>query len=501
MVLIIVKNLKSLCIQKIVNVYKIDFDITSRIYFDDLVKAYKKLGPLLSKKVVYKIFGYKNCDFGKFIWFLHYFVWNLKKVYFYNTNFYVKFDHNESVLANWIRISFYRLSEINFVGSNYLSGQMCMVFMYSDGPKYKVGKLHHHHFNYQPDRFLKFNNLLKLTVLNSDFLSYHRFSTPVFFDLDKRVAFNFKQTLKKLDFPGFYCRARTHHEFLTEILTSISLFYHDFEFIKATLSANERDSLSILRFIKKTNKKYTLKESTKKKSEKNSQNLNKTLKNFSFLEKAELNLLDIPDKQKQSIIKNLNESLKILKLTFFQPISFLLYVGRRFPNLQSLYVAFLGNKLYVNAGDNKIDVEQTAYFDILNDMNLVVFTKLKSFSFFCNNIQQPTHLLLDTILTVLNGCQQTLTTFELKFYSFVSIKEIVDYICFKKAPLEFINFKAVQFLTDEDIMQIVQLNNNDKLFLKIEGCKKVTNEGVQAVMNYIAQNNLKKKIEFLKNYS
>ena len=157
-----------------------------------LVSAYKTLGPLLSKQVFSKTFGNENTEFHKFLWFLVFFFWNFKQLDIYE--FYrngVTFDCNSSILTNQIRKWYYQLSEISFVGCNYLGGQMCIVLLYDWGPQYQQVKLTNQKFNYKPKMLVEngkiCNKLLNLTVMNFDLLDwcYLNHPIPTFFDLDK----------------------------------------------------------------------------------------------------------------------------------------------------------------------------------------------------------------------------------------------------------------------------------------------------------------------------
>ena len=499
-----VKNLKTLCLQKIVDTYKIDTYITYKTYFDCLLSAYRKLGPSLSIQIFSKVSGNKNIYFGKFLWFLHYFVWNPNTLQLYMSHHELQYDNNK-LLINWIKEYYHQyfinICEVRFIGCNYLDRQMYFIIMnnfFKNSPKHKVLKLDPKDFTYEEKMPLKteenLNKLLKLTVMNCDLLDYHysHQSIPAFFDLDKGTAFSFKQSIQILGFPALECSAKLHHELVSEKFDLFALLYEKWH-QELTMPENKKACLSIIRFSEK--KKLT--NTDRLKSKRNFETFINYLNNFTLIEEAVLSLLDISNKQKKSIADNLNENLKILKLVFFQPISFLLYIGKRFKHLQKLDVAFLVKKSFQrHAKGNELEVKHTKGFDKLNNMNLVVFENLKSFSLFCNNVKETYPLLLDTILTVLKGCQKTLTFFELKFCSFPDVKEIVNFISSTNMALKHISFYSVDFLTDKNVMQIVKANVNDKLLLQIRSCKNVTCEGINAVLNHITQNNLKMKVEF-----
>lgn len=67
------------------------------------------------------------------------------------------------------------------------------------------------------------------------------------------------------------------------------------------------------------------------------------------------------------LFKCLNKNLISIKLTFFQPISFLLYIGKKFENLQTLDVGFFGEEFNSEEGMN---------FTKLNGKSLSVFKNL-----------------------------------------------------------------------------------------------------------------------------
>ena len=208
----------------------------------------------------------------------------------------------------------------------------------------------------------------------------------------------------------------------------------------------------------------------------------KSLKHLNLLEEAEISLLDVPDEQKMLIIKNLNKNLKSLIIVFYQPVNFLLYIGKKMKNLEVLNVEILYKESIVY---------QKGCFHELEHLNLVVFKKLKHFRF----ASHWTKRLKSTILTILEGSRYTLTSFELVCYFKSDIDEIVDFICSKNVSLEFLHFNTTMFLTDSDLMKTVKLHNNPKLVIKVSGwCKKLTREGVNKVKSFIKQNKLKKTL-------
>ena len=163
----------------------------------------------------------------------------------------------------------------------------------------------------------------------------------------------------------------------------------------------------------------------------------------------------------------------------------MLYIGKKFENLQKLDVGFFGNE---------INVEELKFFTTLNYMNMALFRNLKIFKFYCDEIYKPSPYILYALLTVLKGSQQTLTYFELEFYRFSDVNQIVNMICSKNMPLKCVSFKVVRFLSDADIMQIAKMNNSNELQIKIFMCGRLTPKGVKDVLSYIERNKLNKQL-------
>ena len=336
----------------------------------------------------------------------------------------------------------------------------------------------------------KNNKSLKLTVsAHNDLICHYRGNrVPEFFDLDKGVMFSFVQAQKTLGHPAFYIEAYAHDHLLSELLIRKAAFYQMYEY-KPCLPTEQKDFTSIMRFIEKPCKTLRFK-IFKDKSKIGYQNLNKVLKNLCSLEEVELNFIDVPDLQKESIVDSLNENLRSLSLVFFQPISFLLHIGRRFKDLQSL------NVCYLDEGCKNLAVERTNYFDGLNKLNLSVFRSLKEFSFFCNFLSEPIPFLMSTILTILKGCKETLSKFILKWYTYADYIEIIDFICLNKLPLKKLVFKHVNCLTRADIIRIVNLDSCPDLILEIEECGKICRTDKDAILTHVAHNGSHKTVRF-----
>ena len=494
MVLKKIKKLEILCIQKLVGSENFSFKLTYTTYFEHLLLAYKKLRPTLSRESFLNLFGTKGPSFEGFIWFLHNFVWDSNKVKFSLSNC------NECVFTNWIAKEYQTLSELSIIGCSYTDGKMYFALKNYSRSDLEEIKL--------TPRMLKYDLIenektcykaLKLTVLNYDSLEsvgFFMFHQIYFVDLDKEVRFDFEQSLSLLGYPAFKCNVSTHNHLLEKVLRCLNRYE-----LEPTKPTNRRDIFSIVRFVKKSNTSFSLIRACKKTKETSYsyQRLHDEFISCNEIEKAELNLLHITDKQKKSVINNLNENLKSLKLTFYQPICFLLYVGEMFQKLQTLQVRFLSN---LKNGFKIFNLERSRHFDKLNNKKLSAFENLKSFKFVTNWSGKHVPFLIDTILNVLKNSQKTLTSFELEHYCYADIKKIIDCICLmlsRNMQLKELNFHYVSYLNYSDIRQIADANKDNELIIKITDCKRVSRNGIASVIDYLNKNHLTCKIEFAQN--
>ena len=301
-----------------------------------------------------------------------------------------------------------------------------------------------------------------------------------FFDLEKGITLNFYQILKTLNFPAFTVKSKTYFSFFKSLVCGISLQYFLFH-LSHDPPINDGDSINILRFVEKT--KPIVNFAIPKNKKLSFDTLLNYLVSLSHLEEAELNFLNIPYVQKKSVVKSLNRNLKSIKITLFQPISFLLYIGKKFENLQTLDVGIFDENFTVEHLTKK------------NNKNFSLFKNLTTFRFLCNSPYKHCPCLLDTILTILNRSQKTLEFFELKFYNWsADVSKIISFICSKNIPLKCISLMVVK-LFNVDIMNIVKLNKNKELIIKLYNCGGEYNRaGIKAALPYIEQNNLNKQI-------
>ena len=508
-----VKSLTYLCKRKLFDAYMIEENFLWLSHFNWVVYAFQNMEKTLSKQVFVKKFGNEDNKFDKFIWFVHKFIWNK------DVNFRIK-DYNVSISANWAMTSQYdKMSEINFVGCNYLDGKISFVLdetHYQD-PSFTEIKINPKRFNYQPNfRFetrRKCHRQICLTVIDQEWLYMLKENNfrPRFFEMNSGKVFDFITTIKRLGYPAFEIKASTYNSLMLkiscELVFSLNLNFWDCP----------NNTPCFLRIVNQYDK--SLKNSDKKNTKKCMSNLDKLLNSYSFLEEVQLNLFDVPSEQKVSIIENLNKNLKSLKLVYFQPISFLLHVGTKLNKLETLDVWYVKEKFNVCVRPNVRRVKPCTYFDKLNNESLVAFKNLKCFKIkTCNRVRGTFPLLLETILTVLKYCQTTLTRFHLKSYWFDDVNKIVDFICSINMPLKVLKFKKICYLTDEDLMKLVKVMNSSELnirlesanggvekfakvikstelVIKIKECRLVTPQGLQNVLSYIEENNLGIKIK------
>ena len=501
-----VKSLTYLCKRKLLDAYYIEENFLWLSYFNWVVNAFQNMEKTLSKQVFVKKFGNENNNFDKFIWFVHKFIWNK------NVCFRIK-NYNLSISKNWA-LTCTNMSEINFVGCSYLDGKINFVLdeTHYRSPSFKEIKINPKRFHYQPEfsfETRRCHRQICLTVIGQKWL-YRLERTnfrPRFFEINSGIVFDFRTTIKNLGYPAFEINASTYKYLMTLIRSDLIM---NFEFKDFKCPTNTPCYLRVT-----SQYDNSLKNADKKMIKKSTSNLDKYLDSYSLLEEVQLNLFDVPCERKVSIIDNLNENLKILKLVFFQPISFLLYVGKRLKNLETLDVGY-GSEKFLLGSVCPIEhcVKKSTFFDKLNNESLVAFKQLKCFKIcICNYDHDFNPLLLKTIFTVLECCQTSLTSFYLLNYEFDDVNQIVDFICSRNMPLKVLSFKAVHFLTEKHIMKIAKLIKSSELALKfdstedgvvkfakvikstqlvikIKKCYQIKPQDLENVLNYIKENNL-----------
>ena len=215
-----VKNLKSLCIKKLIDIYNIEEKCLSKSNFDYVVDSFQKLEPALSEQIFSKLYGSEDNKFDKFLWFLLQFVWDSKVL-----NFYLK-DCNSSISKNWASME--TMSEISFIGWNYSGGNIYLALQssYYFPLKFKESEFNRRLFNYQPEIPAKtevnHHKLLRLTVLNQIWLYKIEYIFPVLFDLDKGTVYNLCKAVEVLGFPGIKCDAKTYKCLVRNILNTFA---------------------------------------------------------------------------------------------------------------------------------------------------------------------------------------------------------------------------------------------------------------------------------------
>ena len=485
-----VKNLKCLCLEKIVDYYKIDIEFSTLHYLNNVINIFQKVNYFPSVQQFYEGFKTKDSDFERFLCFFCYYVWNPGVRNSLMTN------ANETVLASWLEKNSEFLSEISFIGCKYKKGNLCFGLVNIQGynvfKQCKVNrKIIKFESNQPKETYDSCHKLLKLTVLHKDYIKgLSRWSIHgnkgcnfVFFDIERGTLFHFSKLLKYCGYPAFICKAKTYKCFKMQLFKKVTnhcKFYKHEETSSCT-------GKHFVKFLSKNNN-YKCRKSFKR--------LTEVLARHTNLEEVELNLIEISDKQKLEIIHSLNNNLKHFKVLFCQPFNFIVYIGKRFKNLQTLDVAYLCKDPTIS--------KDSKYFDKLNRSNVVVFSELKCLKlhftwrfdrkgFFDKAPSIP--LRLNTIFTILKGCQKSLTCFELHSYYYNDVKRIIDAIFSQNVVLERITFDFVYQLGDEDILNIVKFENCDNLKIKLVNCWKVTEEGISAALAYIELKNSNKTIE------
>ena len=256
-----VKSLKFFCKEKLLKTYNIENNFVRIPKFTYAVNAFQKIQATLSKQVFMKIFGNEDRIFEKYLWFVHQFVWNR------DVNLYIK-DHNATFSSNWASVR--GISEISFLGCNYLDGRICILLgnNYLNDHNYSTVELSPKMFTYQSkltsEAIVSCHKQINLTVISQEWLYEldDREIFPVLFDLQRGIAFDFCKTIKFLDFPAFSCKAKTY----TSLMRSINGCF------TFNLDYNYWDCLDntpcIVRIINKSSKR--LKRSNKEKFKKSS---------------------------------------------------------------------------------------------------------------------------------------------------------------------------------------------------------------------------------------
>ena len=490
-------NLKDLCIKKLVDKYHVLKNIATLEPLNLIIIAFQEVTPFLSANFYPKFNLDHIGDFEKFMWFVHYFVSDSEEV-----NLFTK-DFNATALTNRI-INSKSHGEVKFIGQEYLGENIIFAFLpavnrFNDimDPRLKVADAPMINQMFKTSKKLltkkKHYEFMSLTVVNCDFVPDVMFCL-VFFDLHKGTLFNFGMMIKELDYPGIVIDRNSTYQGLAESFLecfSKQLYCLNFE-------GSDNNNLNIIRTVEK------IKGSSKNVfalNRKNYKAFERSVKLYSHLTMAEVNMLDISDEQKKSLLKCLNKNLIFLKLTFIQPVNFLLYVGKKFKNLQRLHVDYVGNQGTIHWFGKFFSIEPSKYFDELNNKSLSVFSKLKQFAFAIRNFKKLTQdYLLKTILTILKCCRKTLVTFEFECYGLDDIKELIDLVCSNFMSLKLIIFKDLPYLTDEDVMKLAKFDNGNEMQIKVLQCKNVTEQGKNAALSYVGEKKLNKKMMFYESY-
>ena len=490
-------DLKSLCIKKLVDKYRVLKNIATLEPLNLIIIAFQEVTPFLSANFYPKFNLDHLGDFEKFIWFVHYFVCDSDEV-----NLFTK-DFNATALTNRI-INSKSHGEVKFIGQEYLGENIIFAFLpvyerFNNmmDPRLKVADAPMIKKMFQNNKKVitkkKHHKFMSLTIFNRDFVPDVMYCLT-FFDLHKGTLFNFGHMLKELGYPGIVIGKNRTYQALAEcILHCFAQYLYCLNF-----EGSENYSLNIIRGVEKTNGSS---KNVCALNRKTSKVFERSLKLYSHLTDAEVNMLDVSDEQKKSLIKCLNKNLIYLKLTFIQPISFLLYVGKKLKNLQRLNVYYVGNRGTIHLFGKFFSIKPSKYFSDLNNKNLSIFSKLKHFAFAIRNHTRLTQdFLLKTILIILKCCRKTLVTFEFECYGLDDIENLIDFICSNCMSLKFIRIKDLHFLTDDDVMKFAKFDNGNEMLVKVLGCEKVTQQGKEAALSYVIDKKLNKKLMFYERY-
>ena len=523
-------TLKYLCIRKLLSTYEHSFKKEKNNDAHEIVKVtnyFKMLGPCVSTQIFYDIFEHANLESDLYLKFLQYLTWNNRlvdfsvvklspKIHEYRYENCVKNYSNN--LMSWVLSNCSNLSEINFCGPLDFDEKLFIAIMEEYGHQLKAIELDFEMFENRPTMLSAIgkncDKLVKLTIWNlyfgsdpnSSFNTTNSLSQPcllaqlepktsnistecslehinkLLFDVENGKSYNFSKTLKMLYFPGLKLEDKSY------ILLAYNMLYHYAPNLEYTnLPLKLADSVVFLSMIVDYGVSLKLKRFTDM-----SANCNKTYKKVKaavkllpFLEEAGVNLVNLKDKQKKSIIDNLNAKLTSLKICLDPPVSALFYVGKRFKYLQKLEVYFTCLKRLNGS---------SSCFKEPNSRDLFHFRNLKSFKFSC--VVSTSFKIVNTVFQILRSCQDTLKNFEIEGYEKENVKDLLDLVCCKDFALENITFSFVSFLTFEHVMQMVTFYIDKKVSLNVENCSKISLDELLAVKGYVLHNSKKNLFNF-----
>ena len=479
-----VDDLQSICIEKIIDTLKLS-DIKKlrrkKLPTDmfKMIESFRSLGPSLSGRIFTHFFKITNyfCFHEDIQWFLLLFVWNMRKV---------TFKANHLDLSIWVVNNCKNLTELDLSIVDYLKSTSFAKIMTNLGSQLQTLQLQYSILT--DDKFSKMGenlkNLVSLKIWNCK-ISNGKKATNFFFnlfckDIDKGLYYDYNETLKEFYLPLLHIKSEQAYFDLTEMMLYFFLPNLQYTNLPETLA----DSHIVLNLIYHKGGSLNLKKfySMSANCDISYKEVNQVLKCLPQLEEASLNLQHLKNRQKKSIIDNLNKNLTKLSITIDGHINALLYIGKRLKFINNLYVNFKGDK---------VNCEPSKLFDNLNSIEPIVFEHLKELHIDCEVIEEAQFL--RAMLTILKGCQHTLTTLCIQWCSVKNFSEIVDFICDCEMSLDDIYFTGIDHLSDADIMKLAKLNVKGDRIFTVHSCKNISLVGQCYVANYVENINLKNK--------
>ena len=404
--------------------------------------------------------------------FLSYFVWNVRKV-----------SYNQVDISKWVLNNCKHLTELSLSNCTNVDKNNFAEIITRLGPQLESLELDH--IILTPKIYSKMGEnlkrLIKLKIWNCKFSKRKQinlFFDNLFWNNHKIEHYDLNETLQEFCLPQL--NLKTNQAYLDVVEKVYYSFLSNLHY--TNLPENFRDTDLVSDLIFHRQRKLKLKKFNKMTANCNKtyKKVNRVLKLLPCLEEADLDIQYLKNWQKKCIINNLNENLTSLSISIYRPISTVLYIGRKLKFITYLLFSFI---------DERMCCEPNKSFDKLESMDLIVFRHLQTLQVSLLDVIEQTRF-LKVLLTILKGCQHTLSTFMIQGGGVTNFSEVIDFICNRKISLHYIMFSFIDHLSDTDIMRLAKLDVKGERSLVIEKCKRITVGGVQAVANYIAENNL-----------
>jgi len=493
-----VPSLKSLCVDKIVaklRFYPCAVGDTRRYNkeFGEMRQKFRLLGPVLGEKILEKA---HDCKIKPLELVLLYMVWNVKMLRFHWTT-----GCNSRYLTGWLQTNCSNLTHVSFVGCR-VSEQLFDTTMRYCGHQLLALELDYSLIDGCFHDSLGLigkhcNNLLKLVIWNCrvktdrDLLNFDKLFLKSSFP--HKIGYPFTNSLKVIGFPGKF-----HYSFENFKKFVYNLFYRYAVNLESTdLRPDYDDKVYIHKMIAKKNRSLKLKRFREIfcNHDVTFKQANKVATCLLNLEELELFALVMETHEKKTIIDNVNKNLQVLEIHVNSPITFLLYIGKKLEYLQALSVNFTHSLHFRKKNKFKGDKKLPCFENLLCDSYLRVFRHLRELKF--NSMGELENVpVVETLLVILRGCEDTLERLSLEGYDLPDVRRIVDFVCKQKIKLKSLELVELKFITDEDLLRMAKLLVGDNRKLFISDCKSVTNEGLDKVNDYIIANSLEEKFYF-----